>query len=47
MFERQFREDAEVAARYAADKPFVLLQKRIKTRAIVSIYRALAKLRPA
>lgn len=42
MFERQFREDAEVAARYAADKPFVLLQKRIKTQAIVAIYRALA-----
>ncbi len=47
MFERQFREDAEVAARYAADKPFVLLRKRVKTRAIISIYRALARLRPA
>ena len=42
MFERQFREDAEVAERYAADKPFVLLRKRAKTQAIVAIYRALA-----
>jgi glycosyltransferase involved in cell wall biosynthesis len=42
MFERQFREDFEVAARYASDKPFVLLQKRVKTNAIVAIYRALA-----
>jgi glycosyltransferase involved in cell wall biosynthesis len=47
MFERQFREDAAVAARYAADKPIVLLRKRIKTEAIVGIYRALTRLRPA
>jgi glycosyltransferase involved in cell wall biosynthesis len=46
MFERQFREDSEVAARYAAHKPLVLLQKRIKTRAILTIYRALSPGRP-
>jgi glycosyltransferase involved in cell wall biosynthesis len=47
MFEHQFREDAEVAARYAADKPIALLRKRVKTQAIVGIYRALARLRPS
>lgn len=42
MFQRQFQEDAEVATRYASDKPLVLLRKRAKTQAIVAIYRALA-----
>jgi glycosyltransferase involved in cell wall biosynthesis len=42
MFERQFREDGEVARRYAADKPLVLWRKRAKTEAIIAIYRALA-----
>lgn len=42
LFERQFREDFAVAERYAKDQPFVLFQKRIKTEAILGIYRGLA-----
>lgn len=46
QFERQFREDAEVAARHAGGRPLVLLRKRAKTWAIVNIYRLLALARP-
>jgi glycosyltransferase involved in cell wall biosynthesis len=43
MFERQFREDFAVAERYAKGQPLVLLQKRVKTEAILGTYRALAR----
>ena len=42
QFEAQFREDAEVAARYAEQRPWLALRKRAKNLAIVSIYRMLA-----
>jgi glycosyltransferase involved in cell wall biosynthesis len=46
LFERQFREDFAVAERYAKDRPLVLLQKRVKTEAILGIYRGLARVNP-
>jgi glycosyltransferase involved in cell wall biosynthesis len=42
QFEAQFREDAEVAARYAGQRPWLALRKRAKNIAIVSIYRMMA-----
>jgi glycosyltransferase involved in cell wall biosynthesis len=42
QFDRQFREDLEVAVKYAGHKPWVLARKHAKTFAIIGIYRALA-----
>ena len=42
QFERQFREDLEVAIKYAGHRRGLLLRKRAKSWAIVAIYRALA-----
>lgn len=42
LFGAQFDEDAAVAARYAGDRRWVLLRKRLKSFAIVAIYRAMA-----
>ena len=47
QFEAQFREDAEVAARHAGQRRWVLLRKRAKNRAIVSAYRLMALARTA
>jgi glycosyltransferase involved in cell wall biosynthesis len=41
-FGRQFREDLDVAIKYAGRRPWLLGQKRAKTLAIVAVYRALA-----
>lgn len=46
-FGRQFREDLDVAIRYAGERPLLLGQKRVKTLAIIAIYRALALARAA
>jgi glycosyltransferase involved in cell wall biosynthesis len=46
QFEHQFREDAQVAARHAGKRQLVLLRKRAKSWAIVSIYRLMALARP-
>lgn len=42
QFERQFREDLEVAIKYAGKRHGVLLRKHLKSWAIVAIYRALS-----
>ncbi len=47
QFELQFREDAEVAARYAAGRKWLLLRKRVKSAGIVATYRLLARVRAA
>lgn len=45
QFERQFREDAAVAARYAGGRARILRRKKAKNRAFVLAYRVLAVLR--
>ncbi|MFT3928200.1 MAG: glycosyltransferase family 2 protein [Myxococcales bacterium] len=47
QFHRQFAEDIEVAERYAGDRRALMLRKRAKSAAIVSIYNALAFARTA
>ncbi len=47
QFEAQFREDAEIAARYAGHRPWVLLRKRAKNMAIVGAYQLMAVARSA
>jgi glycosyltransferase involved in cell wall biosynthesis len=47
QFEAQFREDAEIAARHAGERRWVLLRKRAKNVAIVSAYRVMALARSA
>ncbi len=47
QFEQQFREDAEVAARHAAGRRWLLRRKRVQTAAILAVYRTLARLRAA
>lgn len=47
QFEAQFCEDAEIAARHAGHRPWVLLRKRAKNKAIVGAYRLLALARSA
>lgn len=42
QFAQQFREDAAVAARYAGDRPLILLRKRAKNAAFVLVYGLLA-----
>lgn len=45
-YSRQFEEDEEIAARHARTRSrFVLLRKRVKSAAILFIYRAMSKLR--
>ena len=47
QFQAQFREDAEIAARHAGQRPWVLLRKRAKNTAIVGVYRLMALARKA